>query len=70
MKFELGACLLNDRLLERGMTQNELALAIHYKPERLTDYMDNKRIMPLKVAVSIAATIGCTVNELYELEPY
>lgn len=70
MKFELGACLLSDRLLEKGMTLEELALAMHYRPERVTDYMDNKRIMPLKVAVSVAATIGCDVKDLYELIPY
>lgn len=67
MKFELGRCLLQDRLDEYGMTREELCRALHYKPERLVDYLEKKRIMPLQVAISIADTIGCKVNDLYEL---
>jgi plasmid maintenance system antidote protein VapI len=67
MKFELGRCLLNERLVEAGMSLEELAQILYYKPERITDFIDNKRIMPLKIAISIADTIGCNVNALYEL---
>jgi plasmid maintenance system antidote protein VapI len=67
MKFELGRCLLNERLLESGMNKEELAQKLLYKPERISDFMENKRIMPLKIAISIAKTIGCDVSELYEL---
>lgn len=69
MKFELGHCLLQERLSDAGMSAAELARALQYKPERLQDYIDNKRIMPLKTAISIADTVGCAVNELYELTP-
>lgn len=68
MKFELGRCLLQERLAEAGMTGEELAQALQYKRELLSDYMDNKRVMPLKNAISIAHTIGCTVDDLYELK--
>lgn len=69
MKFELGRCLLHERLHASGMTPGELARELRYKPERIADYMDNKRIMPLKTAISVADTVGCSVNELYELTP-
>ena len=69
MKFELGLCLLHQRLHESGITKEELSRTLFYKPERLTDYMDNKRVMPLKTAISIAAAIGCSVTDLYELIP-
>jgi hypothetical protein len=69
MKFELGRCLLQERLDERGMSRETLAGALLYRPERLADYIDNKRLMPLKTAISIADTVGCEVNELYELIP-
>jgi len=69
MKYELGRCLLRERLLESGMTLEELARQLYYKPERLSDYVDGKRVMPLKTALSIAATVGCEVRELYELMP-
>jgi plasmid maintenance system antidote protein VapI len=67
MKFELGRCLLEECLRGSGMTKEELAQALLYKPERLSDYMENKRIMPLKTALSIADTLGCEASELYEL---
>jgi len=69
MKFELGRCLLRERLLQAGLTAEQLARALRYKPERLSDYMDNKRVMPLKTAISIADTLGCEAKELYELLP-
>lgn len=67
MKFELGRCLLRERLVESGVTLDELSRTLQYKPERLSDFMDNKRVMPLKVALSIADTLRCDVTELYEL---
>jgi DNA-binding XRE family transcriptional regulator len=67
MKFELGRCLLNERLLESGMTREELAQVLLYRPERISDFIENKRVMPLKIAISIAETIRCDVSDLYEL---
>lgn len=68
MKLELGRCLLEQRLAECGMSREQLAAALLYKPERIGDYIDNVRIMPLKVAISIADTVKCDVRELYELQ--
>jgi len=67
MKYELGDCLLEERLSESGLSLTQLADALMVRPERIGDYIDNKRIMPLKVAISIAATIKCDVRDLYEL---
>lgn len=67
MKLELGRCLLNERLLESSMTKERLAQTLFYKPERLTDFIENKRVMPLQIAISIADTLGCDVTDLYEL---
>ncbi|GIP26288.1 hypothetical protein J23TS9_14180 [Paenibacillus sp. J23TS9] len=69
MKFELGRCLLHERLLESGKTMESLAKELLLKPERISDFMDNKRVMPLKIALSIADSIGCDVRALYELIP-
>jgi plasmid maintenance system antidote protein VapI len=69
MKFELGRCLLGERLVESGVTLDDLSRTLHYKPERLSDFIDNKRVMPLKAAISIADTLRCNVTELYELHP-
>lgn len=69
MKYELGRCLLQERLSECRMTVEELASAMSYRRERLTDYIGNVRIMPLRVALSIADTVGCDARDLYELLP-
>ncbi|WP_433940358.1 XRE family transcriptional regulator [Paenibacillus lautus] len=70
MKFELGRCLLNERLVESGKSAEWLAKDLLIKPERVYDFMENKRVMPLKIAISIADSIGCDVRALYELIPY
>lgn len=67
MKIELGSCLLQQRLNDRGISREQLAQTLLVKPERIGDYIENKRIMPLKVAISIADTIKCDVFDLYEL---
>lgn len=67
MKYELGRCLLDERLLEAGISKDELSRILRYKPERLSDFVENKRVMPLKTAISIADTIGCEARSLYEL---
>lgn len=69
MKFELGRCLLNERLKESGKSAEWLAKELQFKPERVYDFIDNKRVMPLKIAISIADSIGCDVRALYELTP-
>ncbi|MFX3650090.1 MAG: XRE family transcriptional regulator [Paenibacillus sp.] len=69
MKFELGRCLLKERLLEYGKSEEWLAKELLFKPERITDFIENKRVMPLKIAISIADSISCDVRTLYELIP-
>ncbi|WP_315793421.1 XRE family transcriptional regulator [Paenibacillus sp. BIC5C1] len=69
MKFELGRCLLNERLKETGKSAEWLAKELLFKPERVYDFIENKRVMPLKIAISIADTVGCDVRALYELIP-
>ncbi|PYI50292.1 helix-turn-helix domain-containing protein [Paenibacillus flagellatus] len=66
MKIELGRCLLGERLAEAGISVDRLADALQMRRERLADFMDNKRVMPLKTALSIAATLDCEVDRLYE----
>lgn len=66
MKVELGRCLLQERLDEAGMTIEELAQELLFKKERIIDFIENKRVMSLKIALSVAGTIGCAVERLYE----
>jgi len=65
----MGNCLLRERLTVAGTSSSELARELRVKPERLQDYMDNVRVMPLKTAASIAVTLGCNMLDLYEWQP-
>jgi len=67
MNIELGPCLLGQRLSERGMSKEQLAAALRIRPERIGDYIDNKRVMPLKTAIAVADAVQCNVRDLYEL---
>lgn len=69
MKYELGPCLLNERMAEAGITIDQLAQSLMIRPERLTDFIGNKRVMSLKMAVAIADTVGCDVESLYKWIP-
>jgi len=66
MKAELGRCLLAERLAAAGIKIEELARMLLYKPEKLQDFIDNKRVMSLKTAVHIAGALHCHAEELYE----
>jgi len=69
MKLELGRCLLLERLEETNISVEQLAQQLLLRPERIIDFAENQRIMPLKMALSIADTIGCDVRDLYEILP-
>jgi hypothetical protein len=69
MKLRMGSCLLQERLNDAGASPIALARELRMKPERLRDYMDNTRVMPLKTAASIAVTLRCNVLDLYEWQP-
>ncbi|UJF35879.1 helix-turn-helix domain-containing protein [Paenibacillus hexagrammi] len=69
MKMNLGPCRLQDLLDKNNVSLEYLASQLAYKRERIQDFIDNTRVMPLKTAISIADTLGCSVNDLYELIP-
>ncbi len=55
--------------MESGKSAEWLAKDLLLRPERVYDFIDNKRVMPLKIAISIADSIGCDVRALYEIVP-
>ncbi|PZD97473.1 XRE family transcriptional regulator [Paenibacillus sambharensis] len=68
MRVTLGKCMLQERLSEKGLSVAALSVLLRTKPERLLDYIEGKRVMPLKAAVTIARSIGCSVEDLYQIE--
>ncbi|CAM4493109.1 helix-turn-helix domain-containing protein [Paenibacillus tarimensis] len=68
MGVTLGKCLLQECLDKQGLSVISLSVELRAKPEKLLDYIEGKRIMPLKTAISIARAIDCKVEDLYEIE--
>lgn len=66
MAFKVGRCLLQYRLAEAGMTQQELAEKINMKPQQISDYAANRYVMSLRNAKTISHAIGCHIDDLYE----
>jgi len=68
MPYRVGRCLLGLRLAEAGMTPVQLAEKVGMKLPQISAYINNKRVMSLQNALSIASAVGCRVEDLYELE--
>lgn len=69
MAFLVGRCLLQQRLNEFGITQQQLADRLHMPISQISDYVNNRKKMSLRNAKSIAAEINCYIDDLYEWVP-
>lgn len=68
MYYVVGRCLLQIRLREAGMTQQQLATKLKMSRQQVSHYATNNRVMSLSTAKTIAEAIGCTIDSLYEWE--
>lgn len=66
MAFHEGRCLLKLRLKERHMSQVELARKTGYSPQIISHYANNRSLMSLSVARTIAHFLKCDMEDLYE----
>ncbi|WP_240470132.1 helix-turn-helix transcriptional regulator [Brevibacillus laterosporus] len=66
MTFKVGRCRLFERLKIADMTQADLAEKIQMKRQQLSDYANNRNVMSLSNARSIAHALGCHIDDLYE----
>jgi DNA-binding XRE family transcriptional regulator len=67
--YKVGRCLLQQRLDELGMTQQELANKVHMPKQQISDYANNRVTMSLKNAKNIASALRCHIDDLYEWIP-
>ena len=68
MAFRAGKCLLRIRLIKAEMSQSELGRRVNLSPQMISHYVNDRKIMSLEVAKSIAAVLNCNVEDLYEWE--
>ncbi|PPA87938.1 XRE family transcriptional regulator [Brevibacillus laterosporus] len=66
MTFKVGRCRLYERLKIADMTQTDLAEKIKMKRQQISDYANNRNVMSLSNAKSIAYALNCHIDDLYE----
>ena len=62
----IGKCLLADRLRKEHLTQSELAELTRIPKSTISEYVNNKHIMSLVTAKTIAHELNCNIEDLYE----
>ena len=67
--YDVGKCLLSDKLLEIRMTQQELAEKLGVSRQQVHYYTSDSRLMTLPIAKNIAAILRCEIGDLYEWIP-
>jgi Helix-turn-helix. len=67
--YKVGRCLLQQRLREIGMSQQELANKVNMPKQQISDYANDRVVMSLKSAKNIASAINCAIEDLYEWIP-
>ena len=64
--FAVGKCLLADRLKKADLTQIELAELTNIPKSQISEYVNNKHVMSLVTAKTIAHTLNCNIDDLYQ----
>lgn len=66
MALRIGRCLLPQLIQRTGLTQAEFARRVGMSESTISHYANNRRIMSLENAKTIAATLGIHIDDLYE----
>lgn len=66
MVYQPGRCLLKQLLHRIGKDQQWLSDVTGISKTQISMYANNKRFMTLTTAKTIANTIGCRIDDLYE----
>ena len=66
MVIKPGRCLLTKQLRQIKKNQQCLSNLTGMSKSQISDYANNRRLMSLTTAYTIAATIGCSTDDLYE----
>jgi transcriptional regulator with XRE-family HTH domain len=63
--YEVGKCLLADKLQQAQMTQQELADKLGVTRQQINSYARDRRIMTVQIAKNIAEILNCEIDDLY-----
>lgn len=65
MALRPGRCLLNLRLKQKGMTQQELADRLGITQSAVSQFATMRYIMSYELAANVAHILGCRMEDLY-----
>ena len=66
MAYQVGRCLLRQKLIDAGMEQTELASRLNVTKQQVNKYVMNRQIMALETAKNVAVILDCRIEQLYE----
>ncbi|OZB90095.1 helix-turn-helix domain-containing protein [Paenibacillus sp. XY044] len=66
MGYKPGRCLLSQRLKEINKNQQWLSEKTSISKTQISDYANNRKVMMIWTAKTIAEAIGCYIDDLYE----
>lgn len=66
LAYKVGRCLLQSRLDDAHMTQQELANKMGVTKQQINKYVLDKQRMSIETAGNIAAILYCHIGDLYE----
>ena len=64
--YDVGRCLLADKLKKAKMSQQELANKLDVTKQQVNHYIHGRRIMNITIAKNIAYLLECEIDDLYE----
>lgn len=64
--YRAGKCLLPNLIRSRKLTPQELADRIPMSKQQISDYSNNRKLMSLETAKTIATALNVSIEELYE----
>lgn len=66
MAYQVGRCLLREKLIDVGMEQTELANRLNMTKQQVNKYVMNRQIMGLETAKNVATILEIRIEQLYE----
>lgn len=69
MAYQIGKCLLSERLRQAGMTQSLLAEKLGITRQQVNKWSTGKQKMSIETAKNIATILDIDSDDLYEWIP-
>ncbi|PLR93235.1 helix-turn-helix transcriptional regulator [Bacillus sp. T33-2] len=69
MAYQIGKCLLSERLRQAGMTQAQLAERLGVTRQQVSKWVRGQQRMTLESAKNVSVILDCYIEDLFEWIP-